>query len=118
MSENERLWPLERLVDGLDELKGVLGSDVAPTVESIKARLRTAIAARDDGKKDEAIFEVGSAMAELSTLGDRIGPAEGAMMRAVTGEMLKGFADEDRDRIEQNMAVIQSKAGKPKEPGE
>ena len=54
------------------------------------------------------------AMADLATLGDRLGGAEGALMRAVTAAFIQGLARDDRDAVERNLSVIQSHAGTPK----
>jgi hypothetical protein len=116
MSQDERLWAIERFVGGIDELKTVLGADAGPSVDRAKNELIAAMAARDRGDRDEALTAVARAMAELATLGDRIGAAEGAMMRAVTRALIQGLATDDREAIEQSIAVIQSQAGTPKKP--
>ncbi len=118
MSEDERLWALERFVGGIDELKTVLGPDAVAGVERAKAQLTLAMAARDRGQREEAILALARGMSELATLGDALGAAEGAMMRAVTGELIKGLAADDKQAVEQNLAIIQSQAGTPKKPGQ
>jgi hypothetical protein len=117
MSRDERLWALERFVGGIDELKTVLGPQTAPGVDRAKAQLMAAMAARDRGDRPEAILALARGMSELAALGDSLGPAEGAMMRAVTGELIKGLAAEDKEAVEQNLAIIQGQAGTPKKPG-
>jgi len=116
MSRDERLWAIERFVGGIDELKTVLGPEAAPSVERAKHELVAAMAARDRGEGAEALTFLARAMGELAALGDRLGAAEGAMMRAVTAELVKGLAADDRDAVERNLALIQSQAGTPKKP--
>jgi len=118
MSVDERLWAIERFVGGIDELKTVLGPQAAPGVDRAKSELVAAMAARDRGERREAILALARGMSALAVLGDTLGPAEGGMMRAVTGELIKGLASEDREAVEQNLAIIQSQAGTPKKPGQ
>jgi len=114
MADEERQWPIERFVGGVDELKNVLGADVAPAVERTKAELIRAIAARDNGDRDAALVSIAKAMGELAGLGDRLGGAEGQMMRAVTAAFIGGLARDDRDTVERNLAKIESQAGTPR----
>ena len=116
MADDERQWPLERLVLGIDELKVVLGPEVAPAVERVKEFLVRALAHRDRGDRTASLEAVASAMAELAALGDRLDSAEGAMMRAVAGAFVGGLAREDRNAVEQNLNIIQARAGTPKKP--
>ena len=116
MAEDERQWPLERFVLGIDELKVVLGADVAPQVERVKEHLVRALAHRDRGDRAASLESMASAMAELAALGDSLDAAEGAMMRAVAAAFVGGLARDDRDVVERNLGIIQSRAGKPKKP--
>ena len=117
MANDERQWPLERMIGGLGELETVLGADCTVTIRKVRELLTSALAERDRGDREDAVLSVARAMAELANLGDRIGGAEGEMMRAVTGELIKGFAGDDRDAVERNLQTIQSQAGTPKKPG-
>ena len=116
MPDDERQWPLERLVIGIDELKGVLGAEVAPQVERVKEHLVRALAYRDRGDRAAALEAIASAMAALAALGDELDSAEGTMMRAVAAAFVGGLARDDRDVVERNLGIIQSHAGKPKKP--
>jgi hypothetical protein len=113
-ASDERVWPIERFVGGIDELKTVLGPDTAPVIDKVKHQLIAAMAARDRGDRDGALLELARGMAELAGLGDRLGGAEGGMMRAVTAALIEGLARDDREKIERSLAVIQSNAGTPK----
>lgn len=117
MAVDERLWALERFVGGIDELKTVLGPQAAPGVDRAKSELMAAMSARDRGARHEAVLALARGMSELAVLGDTLGPAEGGMMRAVTAELIKGLAAEDKEAVEQNLAIIQAQAGTPKKPG-
>jgi hypothetical protein len=116
MDGDERQWPLERIVRGIDELKTVLGADCAPAVDRVKHGLIVAVAARDRGDRDATLHGIAAAMAELAQLGDRLDSAEGAMMRAIAAGFIQGMARDDRDTVERHLGLIQSKAGKPKGP--
>ena len=119
MANDERQWPIERLLAAIDELGPVLGEASAPALDRVRASLRAALADRERGAREDAIMNIARAMAEVATLGDSLAgdePALGGMMRAVTGELIKGFAADDRDAIERNMKVVESQAGTPKKP--
>jgi hypothetical protein len=114
MAGDERAWPIERFVGGIDELKTVLGPDAAPVVDKVKHELIAAMAARDRGERDAAVAALARGMAALAGLGDALGGAEGAMMRAVTAAFIQGLARDDREQVERSLAVIQANAGTPK----
>ena len=116
MANSEREWPIERFLTGLDELRTVLGADTGPTLEKVKLELIEGIACRDKGNREGTLVKIANAMGALAGLGDRLGGAEGAMMRAVTVAFINGMARADRDVIESNLRVIQSQAGTPKRP--
>ncbi len=115
MTSEDRQWPIERFLGGLDELRTVLGEVAAPVAARAKQHLITALAARDRGDRAEALTHVARAMAELATLGDQLGGAEGDMMRAVTAAFIAAMAREDREAVERNLKLIESRAGKPRE---
>jgi hypothetical protein len=114
VSSDERLWVIERFVGGIDGLKSVLGADSAPVVEKVKVGLAAAMAARDRGDRDGAIVALAHSMADLASLGERLGGAEGEMMRMVTAALIEGLARDDREQVERNLAIIQSNAGTPR----
>ncbi len=116
MAGEERQWPLERFVAGIDELKTVLGADTAPVIDEVKQGLVAAVAARDNGDRDGAIAHIAGAMGGLAGLGDRLGGAEGAMMRAVARAFVAALARDDQDAIERHLKSILGRAGTPKDP--
>ena len=115
-SDNERRWGLEGFVGRLSELTTVLGPDVAPVVERVQSEVAAGIAERDRGDIGAATARVATAMAELAALGDRVGPAEGAMMRALTAQFIDGMNRGDRERMETDLDRIQERTGRPKRP--
>ena len=117
MANDERQGPIERVIGSLGELESVLGPDSTTAVGKVRELLTDALAERDRGDREDAVLSVARAMAELANLGDRIGGMEGQMMRALTGELIKGFAGDDRDAVERNLRAIESQAGTPKKPG-
>ncbi len=114
MAQDERQWALERFIAGVDQLKTVLGPAAAQAVDAAKDELGRALAARDRGDRDAAIAAIARAMTGLAGLGDQLGGAEGAMMRALSGELIKGLAGDDREAVERNLELIASQAGTPK----
>jgi len=116
MGTDERLWAIERLAGGLGELVTVIGPEAAPVVERVKARLIEAMAARDDGRSPEALTALAAAMADLVELGDRLDPAEGAMMRMLVSAFIEGLGAGDREQVEAGLQRIQEKTGTPHEP--
>jgi len=116
MNGDERQWPLERLAQGIEELKTVLGVEAVPRVEVVKQRLLAAMAARDRGDRAATLAAIADAMAELAILGDGLDAAEGAMMRAVAAGFIGGMARDDREAVERHLGLIQSRAGTAKTP--
>jgi len=114
MENDGREWPLERFVTGLDELRTVLGADTGPALEKVRHEILKGMAQRDRGDRDGTLACIANAMAMLAGLGDRLGGAEGAMMRAVTAAFIGGMARADQDAIERNLSVIQGNAGTPR----
>lgn len=112
--KGQRKWAIEGLVGGLDELVTVLGQDVAPTLAAIKAEIIAAMAERDRGDTPAAVERIGRAMKELAALGDRLDPAEGAMMRALAASFAQNLGRGDSASAEDTLDRIQDKAGKPR----
>ena len=54
-------------------------------------------------------------MAELVELGDRLDPAEGAMMRMLVSVFIEGLGAGDREQVEAGLQRIQEKTGKPQD---
>ncbi|RMD83894.1 MAG: hypothetical protein D6815_05440 [Candidatus Dadabacteria bacterium] len=107
-------WTIERLLAGLDELERVLGPGSADVLGRVRLRLREAAARRDLGDRRAAALAVATCLAELAAMGDRFGPAEGAMMRALSSAFLAGLARQDRSQVEAALAAIEARAGKRK----
>lgn len=112
--DKERQWAMESFLGRLGELRTVLGDDVAPVLEKVRSQIIAGLAARDRGDLPEAGLRLAEAMAQLATLGERLGAAEGAMMRAVTAEFITGMARGDGDAMERGIDRIQQRAGTPK----
>jgi len=106
---------MESFVGRLGELRTVLGEEVAPVLEKVRAELLGALAARDRGDLPEAGVRLATAMAALATLGDRLDAGEGALMRAMTAEFIRSMARGDTDEMERGIDRIQARAGTPKQ---
>jgi hypothetical protein len=65
-------------------MRTALGAAAEPAIAAVQARLGDAIAARDRGDPAGAMRAIGEAMEAIARLADRLDPAEGAMMRAVS----------------------------------
>ncbi len=112
--QNQSSFPLEGLVRGLDELTTVLGPAAAPVVDKVREGLIRAMAQRDQGDRQAALVSIATAMADLTTLGDELGTAEGQAMRMLTAAFTAGLARNDREAVEAGLERIQERAGTPK----
>lgn len=81
--EEAELAAIESVSSRLDELRIVLGPEVGPALEGVRASLIEAMAARDRGDSKAAVAAIGAAMDRLTSLADGMDAAEGAMMRTV-----------------------------------
>lgn len=111
--QKSRQWAIEGFLGRVDELKSVLGPASGARLERVRSQLVAALAERDKGDVPKAVMGVARAMADLAEIGDEIGAEEGAMMRALTGEFLKGLARGDDAWTEESLEKLQSKAGTP-----
>lgn len=111
--QEEQRWAIEALVAGLDELASVLGADVEPEISAVRQDLIRALAERDGGRPEQAVSAVAAAMGRLAALGDRVSPAEGALMRALAERFSLGLQRGDHVQAEQDLARIQQRAGVP-----
>jgi hypothetical protein len=95
---------LEQVLDGLGELRTVLGDAAVPVIDAVRARLIEAMAARDRGDPAAALAAVGDAMDRLAALADRLDPGEAALMRAVSVQfraaLLRGNVPEARHGLD------------------
>ena len=91
-------------MEGLGELRTVLGDAAVPVIEAVQARLIEAMAARDRGDPAAALGAVGEAMDQLAALADRLDPGEAALMRAVSTQfraaLLRGSVPEAKHGLD------------------
>lgn len=113
----QRRWALESFLSRFDELERVLGPDVAPVLGRVREELAAGVAERARGRDDAALERIGRAMADLAALGDTIGPAEGALMRALTEQFVRDLSQGDANAAEVSLDRIQAQAGRPKVDG-
>ncbi len=115
MSGNQQSqWPIERLLGGLSQLESALSADCAAVLAAVRSDLQAAIAERDGGRHQAAAVQLAQAMTRLAELADRLGNAEGSMMRALTGALIAGLAAKDRGAVESALERIQRQAGRPR----
>ncbi|RMF21047.1 MAG: hypothetical protein D6760_10265 [Deltaproteobacteria bacterium] len=115
-SSDKGQWTVERLLGGLSDLQQALGAECKPVLDRVRVELQAAAAARDRGERAAAAGLVASALTELALLGERIGPAEGALMQALSQAFVAGLARNDRDAVERVLREIEGRAGKRREP--
>jgi len=113
-NNSERRWPLEGFVNGLDELKTVIGSEAIPVIERIKVKLIEAMGARDSGRDDVALAAIAEAMTEIADLGRSLDAHEGLAMQGLAKQFMSSVARRDSGSIERDLSAIESRAGKPK----
>jgi hypothetical protein len=113
MADHEPLIPLsiEAVVSRLQELEIVLGSEVRPSLERVRAALLQALAARDRGDQPETVRQVGLAMDELAALADRLDPAEAALMRAATETFRRALLQGDAAGARRTADVMFERSG-------
>ncbi len=99
------------VVNRLDQLEIVLGTGVRPMLDSIKATLAAALAARERGDAPDALARIGQAMDRLSTLADQLDPAEATLMRALTQTFRAALLRGDAATAKQTTATMFDKSG-------
>jgi len=102
---------LEAVVAGLEELETVLGKEIAPAIGAIRGLLIAAMAARDRGDAPGAVTHIGQAMDRLSTLADKLDPAEAVLMRALADRFRSALLRGDTAHAKQSAAVMFEKTG-------
>jgi len=102
---------LEAVVSRLGELEVVLGKQVRPTLDAVRTMLMTALAARGRGDVPAALAAIGGAVDRLGTLADQLGPAEGAVMRAVAQSFRAALLRGDEADARETAAVMFAKSG-------
>lgn len=102
---------LEAVASRLGELEIVLGRHVRPALQTVRAMLVTALAARDRGDVQAAVAAIGGAMDRLGALADELEPAEGAVMRAVAQSFRAALLRGDDAQARQAADVMLSRSG-------
>jgi hypothetical protein len=102
---------LETIAEQLRELEVVLGPHVKPALEEVRHALVNAMAARNRGDVAAATHQIGTAMDRLSRLGDELGPAEGAMMRALATAFRTAVHRGDEAAAKEGAAVMMTRSG-------
>ena len=102
---------LESVITGLGELEVVLGPQVRPALDAIRATLSAALAARDRGDVPGAFELIGQAMDRLTHLADHLDPAEGTLMRALAQAFRAALLRGDQAQAKQSAAAMFEKSG-------
>ena len=102
---------LESVLTQLGNLETVLGRQVAPRLDAVRAALRTAMAARDRGDLPAAIGHIGSAMDQLTALADQLDPSEGVLMRALAQTFRAALLHGDTAQAKRSADVMLEKSG-------
>ena len=108
------LDPFLKLGDGLRELEVTLGAEARPAVAEIRAKLAEAAAIRARGDVPGAVAIVGRAMEKLAALGDRLDPAEGAVMRMIADRFSAALGGGDKGSAKEAVDFMRRRAGDSK----
>jgi len=102
---------LEGVLLRLGELEVVLGKQVGPALDAVRAALIAAMAARDRGDVPGAVQQIGQAMNRLAALADDLDPAEAAMMRRLAETFRAALLRGDTSGAKQRAAAMFEKSG-------
>jgi hypothetical protein len=102
---------LEELVAGLDDLEQLFGAAARPVVESVQARLREAMAARDRGDPLATMRAIGAAMEQLAQLADRLDPQDAMLMRVLADRFRSALLRGDAPQAKEDLDVMFERSG-------
>jgi hypothetical protein len=102
---------LEDLVAGLGDLEQLFGAAARPVVDTVQARLREAMAARDRGDPLATMRAIGAAMEQLAQLADRLAPQDAVLMRAVADRFRSAVLRGDAPQAKQDLDVMFERSG-------
>jgi len=109
---------LEAILGGLGDLGPALGPEAARGLESVRARLLEAQAARDDGDRDRAVAAITRAMRDIAALAQAIDPAEASMMRAIAGQFDTALRRGDAGEAAKTVDQMRERSGARKKRGD
>ena len=111
---------LEALLLGLDDVKKALGGDAAAVagLERVRQSLQGAVAARADGRTEQAVQSVLTALQELAALAGSLGPAEAAAMQAVASNFQSALRRGDAGHAADSVNSMRKQSGAVKKRGD
>jgi hypothetical protein len=102
---------IEAVVTRLAELETVLGPQIAPVLDAVRAALVSAMAARDRGDLPRAVEQVSQAMHRLASFADGLDPTEATLMRALVQTFRTALLRGDRSEAQQSATQMFEKSG-------
>ena len=109
--EEEVPIALEAFITRLGDLELVLGNQIAPVLNGVRADLIAAMAARDRGDRAGAIAQIGTAMDRLSALAEQLDPGEAVLMRALAQSFRTALLRGDRSQAQQGAVAMLERSG-------
>ena len=105
---------LEALMGGLRELEVALGPAAKERLAAIRAQLEGVRAARDAGRRDEAVAGVLFAMRGVADLATALDPREAEAMRALSSGFESALRRGDAGHAAENVDAMRVRSGATK----
>lgn len=109
---------LEALIAGFGDLETALGPQAAGGLAAIKAQLQRAVAARKDGRSEEAVGEVLQAMQGLAQLASSLDPAEAQAMQALAANFQSAMRSGQAAHAAESVDSMRKRSGAEKKRGD
>ncbi len=109
---------LEALITGLGDIKTALGPSAGPGLERVRQGLEAAVAARADGRTEQAVQSILAAMQDLAALAGTLGPAEQAAMQAVAANFQSALRRGDAGHAAESVNSMREQSGAVKKRGD
>ena len=109
---------LEALIAGFGDLATALGPNAAAGLESIKARLEQAVTMRRDGRVEEAVAQVLTAMQEWAQLATTLDPGEAQAMQALASTFQSALRGGKPAHAAESVDAMRERSGAKKKRGD
>lgn len=109
---------LEALIAGFGDVATALGPQAASGLSGVKSQLERAVAARDDGRRDEAVAEVLGAMQSLARLAVALDPAEARVMQELASHFQSALRGGDAGHAAESVDSMRKRSGAVKKRGD
>ncbi len=109
---------LEALIAGFGDLATALGPHAGAGLGRIKARLEQAVSMRGDGRVEEAVGQVLTAMQELAQLATTLDPAEAQAMQALASTFQSALRGGKPANAAESVDAMRERSGAKKKRGD